>query len=472
MNTSAHNSVILGGGLTGLAAGRVLADAGCAVTICEREAVVGGLSRTIEKNGYRFDLGGHRFHTTDAAVDRFVRQLMGEELVTVPRSSKICLRGKYFDYPLRPLNAMFGLGMPVTVRIIADYAWERFRRTGRKPEARTLEEWVVENFGRTMFDVYFKEYSEKVWGIGCDRISASWVAQRIKGLSLAKAIKNALFRFSGKEIATLADRFLYPSRGIGRLAERMREEIERTGTVLTGAEISQITHDGKRIVDLRVRRQGEILTVSGDSYISSIPLTRLAGMLRPAPPSSVQKAAANLRFRDLVIVAVMVNREQITDQTWIYVPERRIPFGRIHEPTNWSREMAPAGHSLLVVEYFSFRGDAIWSLDDHALADLTIGHLATLGFLPRNEVADSMVVRVPNAYPLFELGYQEHVGVLRDFFDGFENLAVAGRSGMFSYYNMDVALRSGMDTAERIISSTRRSDSAGTIEPMLAGLCS
>jgi protoporphyrinogen oxidase len=451
VNGSTRDCIVLGGGLAGLASGMVLTNAGCPVIVYERDDVVGGLSRTIEQNGFRFDLGGHRFHTRDEPIDRFVRCLMGPELVTVHRSSKIYLRRKYFDYPLKPLNAMFGLGMTVTARIIADYAWETAKRTVRNKEAVSLKDWVVSNFGHTMFSIYFKEYSEKVWGIDCEKISAAWVEQRIRGLSLATAIKNALFKFSGRDLATLADRFLYPSLGIGRLADRLREEIEKRNSVATGADVLRLNHARFRVESICVRQRGSDRTVAGEEFISSIPLTRLIRMLNPSPPAAVREAAAKLSYRDLVIVAIMVDRERVTDQTWIYIPERSIPFGRIHEPTNWSRSMAPAGKSLLVMEYFSFRGDAIWTMSDEALTDLTVDHLVQLKFISRREVLDSRIVRVPNAYPLFEVGYRKHTDVLLDYLGRFENLHIAGRSGMFRYYNMDVALRSGMETAERIL---------------------
>lgn len=461
MNRQTNDIIILGGGLAGLSAGYTLTNAGLPVQVYEGAAVVGGLSKTIERNGFRFDLGGHRFFTNDKEIDALVRDLMGQEMVPVRRSSKIYLRDQYFDYPLRPFNAMFGLGIPTTARIIADYAWETAKRVMIKKDLVSLEDWVVSNFGRTMFTIYFKEYSEKVWGIDCSRISAAWVAQRIKGLSLAKAIKNAFFKFSGRNLATLTDSFTYPALGIGRISDRLREEIETTGAVHTGAKIVRVNHDSSRVESITVSDQDRQFTVPAEEYISTIPLTALVNMLAPAPPAPVLEAAAKLRFRDLVIVAIMVDRERVTDQTWIYIPEQKIPFGRIHEPTNWSRAMAPEGKSLLVMEYFSFKGDAVWNMRDEALADLTVDNLVRLGFVDRREVLDSMIVRVPKAYPLFEVGYDKHAEVLLDYLDGFSNLHIAGRSGMFRYYNMDVAIRSGRETAEEVI---RRSSPANAIE--------
>lgn len=469
MNGRANGIVILGGGLSGLSAGYALTNAGRRVRVYEGDPVVGGLSKTIEHNGFRFDLGGHRFFTTDQAVDKLVRELMGHEMVPVRRSSKILLRDRYFDYPLRPLNAMFGLGIPTTARILADYVWETAKRAVIKKDLVSLEDWVVSNFGRAMFTLYFKEYSEKVWGIDCSRISAAWVAQRIKGLSLAKAIKNAFFKFSGKDLATLTDSFTYPSRGIGRISDRLRDEIEKkNGVVHIGTKVVQVNHESFRVGSVTVSDQDRRYTVPAEEYISSIPLTTIVNMLSPAPPAPILEAAGSLRFRDLVIVAIMVDRERVTDQTWIYIPEQKIPFGRIHEPTNWSPAMAPEGKSLLVTEYFSFKGDAVWNMSDDALTDLTVDHLVLLGFVDRREVLDSMIVRVPNAYPLFEVGYDDHAGVLFDYLQRFSNLHIAGRSGMFRYYNMDVAIRSGMETAEKLLRRIPPANAIEQDEPVLA----
>jgi protoporphyrinogen oxidase len=443
--------VILGGGLSGLAAGCVLTRQGCRVRVFEGGQTVGGLARTVERNGFRFDLGGHRFITSDAVVDAFVRSLMGNELLSVQRSSKIYMRGRYFDYPLKPLNAIFGLGIPTTAKIIADYAWESARALVKKRPAVSLEDWIVANFGRTMFTLYFQQYSEKIWGMESGRISAEWVAQRIRGLSLMKAMKNAFFKFNGRDVPTLVDHFLYPRSGIGRIAERLREEIELRNEVNTGRTIVKIRHSGHAIDSVVVQHEaGDREEVQGAEFLSTLPLTQLVRGLDPAPPSMILNVASRLRFRDLVIVAIMLDRERATDQTWIYVPERHIPFGRIHEPTNWSRGMAPDGKTLLVTEFFSFRGDAVWEEKDEVLAETAAVHLERLGFIKRYEVIDAAVVRVANAYPLFEIGYRQLSSTLLEYLDRFRNLHIAGRSGLFLYHNMDGAIRSGIDTAERI----------------------
>ena len=445
--------IVLGGGLAGLSAGYVLTQAGRGVKLFEGDSTVGGLSKTVVKGGFRFDLGGHRFFTKDERIDKFVRDLMEGELISVSRTSKIYMRRKFFDYPLKPLNAIFGLGVPTTLRILGDYGSEKVIGLTKKTEPVSLEDWVVRNFGRTMFNVYFKDYSEKVWGIECSNISAEWVAQRIKGLSLAKAVKNAFFKFSGKDIPTLADRFLYPEQGIGRLSDRLQEEIEKRNEVFTDTRVVGINHADGRIESVAVKNHMCDAEVGGRAFLSSLPLTSLVRMLHPAPPREVLEAASRLRFRDLVVVAVMVDRERVTDQTWIYIQEREIPFGRIHEPTNWSRKMAPEGKTLVVMEFFSFEDDGIWSLDDERLVDITVENLEKLGFIGKHEVLDSAVVRVPKAYPLFDVGYRKHCEVIAGYLERFSNLHVAGRGGMFRYYNMDHAIESGINTAERMIGS-------------------
>jgi len=451
MNDPEKDILILGGGLTGLSAGKVLASVGHRVKVFESDSTVGGLSKTIEKDGFRFDLGGHRFFTRDEKIDNFVRSLMDGELLTVHRTSKIYMQNKFFDYPLRPLNAMFGLGVLTTMKIMADYGLEKLKRLMKESDTVSLEDWVVSNFGRTMFDIYFREYSEKVWGIECSKISAEWVAQRIKGLSLAKAVKNAFFKFTGKNIPTLADRFIYPELGIGRISERLKEEIERDNEVFTNTRVECINHFNGRVDSIAVKNHGQTSKIYGNEFISSMPITKLVRMLNPSPPADVLEAASKLKFRDLVVVALMIDRKRVTDQTWIYIPEQKIPFGRIHEPTNWSGKMAPEGKTIIVMEFFSFMGDQTWNSTDELLTNITIDNLVALGFINRDEVIDSAVVRAPKAYPLFEVGYETLCDGIYDYLGRFRNLHIAGRSGMFRYYNMDHAIESGIETAEAII---------------------
>ncbi len=462
-------TVVLGAGLTGLSAGSVLARTGFNVKVIEADTTVGGLSKTIHRNGFRFDLGGHRFFTIDEKLNRFVHDLMQDELITVSRSSKIFMRDKFLDYPLRPANAFFGLGISTSLSILADFSIEKCRGLFGQKNCISLEDWVIRNFGRTMFDIYFKVYSEKVWGIDCSRISAEWVDRRINGLSLAKALKNAFFRVSGKKIPTLVDEFFYPKLGIGRISDRLKDEIDVRNNVMLDTRVEAIHHDHNKICGVVVRHQGHAEVITGNQFISSLPLTQVINMLKPAPPQHILDAASRLKFRDLVVVAVMVDKKRVTDQTWIYIPEKKIPFGRIHEPTNWSEMMAPEGKTLLVIEYFSFKGDRIWRETDADLLEITVKHLEKLGFIENRDVCDSMVVRVPKAYPLFEVGYHQLCEELYAYLGQFKNLHIAGRSGMFRYYNMDHAIESGIRAAEAVINKGMASAAPTEEDAFFAG---
>ncbi|GBE43707.1 UDP-galactopyranose mutase [bacterium BMS3Bbin10] len=459
-DAGAKDVVILGAGLAGLTAGRVLTRAGADLEILEKDPQVGGLARTVDHHGFRFDLGGHRFITSDERIERLVRDVLDGEILEVARSSKILHNGRYFDYPLNFRNAFFGLGPATAVRIVLEYAGVRLKHRFSKADAVSLEDWVVSRFGRTLFSIFFKDYSEKVWGIACDRICKEWVEQRIQNLSLGKALKDAFTRSGGKSARTLARRFLYPPQGIGKIAEGLQAQIEQSNPIVTGARIVRLHRQGNRIEKVTVRSGDETREVRGQDVISSIPLTELVRLLSPKPPDRVLDAASRVRFRDLVIVAVMIDRDRVTDETWIYFPEKTTPFGRLHEPTNWSAEMAPPGKTLLVTERFCFRGDETWTARDEDLAESTVTCLSGLGLVQKNEVVGHAVIRIPNAYPLFEVGYQEFHGTICAYLEEIENLHLAGRGGLFRYYNMDHAMESGLAAAEAVISSVARAPGA------------
>ena len=455
-------TLVLGGGLAGLAAGWALTQAGRRVQVLEAGGGVGGLARTIVRDGFRFDLGGHRFLTTDARVERLVRELLGPELVMVPRASRIYLRGKWIEYPLKPRSALFGLGLRRSGAILLGYAAASVARRLRPVPLVSLEDWVVANFGRPLFELYFREYSEKLWGVGCHEISAEWMAQRVQGLSLGAAIRRALLK-RGPALPTLADRFIYPRLGIGRIAERLRDEIERSSPIATGTRVVRMRHDGRRIESVIVRRGDQEHELRSEAILSTIPLTQIIQALSPHAPVEVRTAAARMRYRDLVIVAVMLERERATDQTWIYFPGKDIPFGRLHEPTNWSAAMAPPGCTLLVTEHFCFRGDSTWSTSDAELIETTAGHLEKLGFIHRREVRDGMVLRIPAAYPLFEVGYQERSQAVCDYLERFDNLKLAGRGGLFRYYNTDQAIASGLAAAAALLGRHTETHAAAAV---------
>jgi protoporphyrinogen oxidase len=462
-------NVVLGGGLAGLAAGHRLTSSGCPTVIVEKGSRVGGLARTIHYSGFRFDLGGHRFLTDNERVMSLVSELLGEELLTVPRSSQIFMHGKFVDYPLNPVNALFGLGLSTTASIILDYGREKVRQAISKPPMISLEDWVVAQFGRRMFDLYFRDYSERVWGLDCSAISMEWVAKRIDGLSLWKAVKHALFKVNGRGCKTLTDSFVYPRLGIGQLSDRLRDYIAARNQVRTSTEVQQVYHTAGMITGVELRDDKGSSLLRGDQYFSSIPLTMLLEKMCPRPPEEVMAAVARISFRSLIVVSLMLNRQKVTDLTWLYFPGKDVPFGRIHEPTNWSPEMAPAGQTHLVTEYFCDRHDQTWDSTDEHLASTTAEHLQRLKFIDPSEVTDSCVLRVPYAYPIFNIDYRKNLQVITDWLDRFDNLQLIGRSGRYSYLNMDCAMESGIEAVERVIA---RSGASATFSEKMAAAAS
>lgn len=449
INTSS-DVVVLGAGLAGLTAAYCLTKSNHRVVAIEKNHHVGGLARTIREGDFRFDVGGHRFLTNDKQLDAFVKSLLDGDYLVVPRSSKILLNNKYFQYPLKPLNSIFGLGVGQSVKIILDYAYQKLKNNVSRQELYSLEDWVIRQFGKTMYGLYFKDYSEKVWGIDCNNIAKEWIAQRIQGLSLGEAVKSALLKKADNKYTTLVDQFIYPHLGIGAISDRLQEGIADSNEVLTQTSLVRLNHANNRIQSAVVQTNNRNRIIEAEEFVSSIPLTFLLKSLYPRVPQAISNAVAKLRFRDLVIVTIMLDQERVTDQTWIYFPDKNIPFGRIHEPTNWSAKMAPPGKTSLVAEYFCFQDDMIWSRSDGQLAELTVNQLQELNLIDKRRVLGSKVLRIPNAYPLFDVGFQKHCETIYEYLDQFENLSVTGRSGMFRYYNMDHTMASAMAVAKKI----------------------
>jgi len=446
---------ILGGGPAGLSAGKVLTDAGLNVTVFEMADDVGGLSRTHENNGFRFDLGGHRFFTKKNQLNEFLRDLLGDELIKVDRSSKIFLRGRYFNYPPTLGNAFFGFGPFRAMHIISSFLWERM-----KPErpGHTLEDAIIRDYGRALFEQFFEPYNVKVWGIPCDKVSAEWVAQRIKGLSLVKSVKSALGLDRNNKPVSLIDNFTYPDRGIGRITDKLREKIEgKAGRVFVRHRVEKIYHDGARIGAIGVRNsQNELVRFDTTDVLNSIPITELVRSFDPAPPPEVIEATRHLAFRDLMVVNISFDHPPITKETWIYIPEPHISFGRIHEPTNWSAKMSPAGKTSLAFEFWCNEGDWMWNLDDETLIRMTLDDFVKLGLAPGVEksVIGSRIVRCRKAYPMYVIGYEKPLNVIKNYLSRFLNLILMGRYGTFMYHNMDHCIETGIRAAENVLGAS------------------
>ena len=441
--------VILGAGPAGLTAAYELGKRNVASIVLERDNIVGGISRTATYKGYRFDIGGHRFFTKVTPVEDLWKEILGDDLITRRRLSRIFYNGHFFSYPLKPANALFGLGLFETTRCMLSYA--KARLFPIRPE-KSFADWVSNRFGVRLFEIFFKTYTEKVWGMPTTEIQAEWAAQRIKGLSLTTAIKNALIgeRAKSKEgvIKTLIDQFLYPRLGPGMMWERTAELVTEQGSqVLLEKLVERIRWTPGAITS--VQAGGRLF--EGTHFISSIAIRDLAEAFDPAPPDDVLEAARRLKYRDFLTVALIVRADNPFPDTWIYIHDSTVKLGRVQNFKNWSPEMIPdPDKSCLGLEYFCFEGDELWTMKDQDLIELGKTEIHKLGLVDRDLIEDGTVVRMPKAYPVYDHGYGEAVAAVREWLGQFPNLQLVGRNGMHRYNNQDHSMLTAMMAAMNI----------------------
>ena len=447
-------TIIIGAGPAGLTAANELLTLGHPAEVYEMDAVVGGISRTAQYRGYRFDIGGHRFFTKVPAVQELWEEVLGDDLLERPRLSRIYYNDKFFDYPLKPLNALRGLGPIEAGRVGLSYLWAQ---VAPHPTENNFEEWVSNRFGRRLFEVFFKTYTEKVWGMPCTEISADWAAQRIKNLDLFKAVKNSLIGSVGDRevITTLIDRFHYPRLGPGMMWERLTERLRESGTpVHLETPVQELHHRDGRIAAVTVGAAdgGGNRELPADHVISSMPLRELLLSFSPPPPAEVRQAANRLRYRDFLTVVLIVRQEDVFPDNWIYIHSPDVRVGRVQNFGSWSPEMVPdASTTSLGLEYFVQEGDDLWSSSDEALLELGARELAVLGLAPEESVVDGTVVRMPKAYPVYDDAYKEALALIRGYLSGFPNLQVIGRNGQHRYNNQDHSMLAGMLAARNVL---------------------
>jgi len=442
--------VVLGAGPAGLTAAYELAKAGVTSTVLEADDTVGGLSRTAEYKGYRFDIGGHRFFTKVTPVEELWIEILGDDLLTRPRLSRIYYNGKFFSYPLKPFNALFGLGIFETTRCVASYGWARL--FPKRPEE-DFASWISNRFGKRLFEVFFKTYTEKVWGIPCSEIQAEWAAQRIKGLSLMSALKNALIgdRSASKQdtVKTLINEFLYPRHGSGMMWEKAQELVEGMGSrVLMEQAVTRVLWSEGKIDAVEAGGQA----YSGEHFISSVAIREFIESFEPAPPENVIAAARKLKYRDFLTVALMVRGESLFPDNWIYIHEPGVKLGRLQNFKNWSPEMVPdPAMTGLGLEYFCSEGDELWSLTDAELVELGKREIVELGFTTAADITDGTVVRMKKAYPVYDRDYAPALETIREFLATLSNLQLIGRNGMHRYNNQDHSMLTAMLAARNIL---------------------
>jgi protoporphyrinogen oxidase len=442
---------VLGGGPAGLAAAYTLSKQGYSVVVVERDASVGGLAKSFVHKGFILDYGPHRFFTKLPPVLQFWNEVLGNEQVTVNRLTRIYYGNRYFSYPLKAFEALLSLGFTESIRIIASYLTAQLF-PHQAPQ--NFAEWVSTRFGRRLFEIFFEGYTEKLWGIPCTEISADWAAQRIKGLSLFSAVRSALLGNNGK-VKSLVDQFQFPRLGSGQLYERAANYLTAHGqTVLLETEVLRLHQQNDRIqsLTLRDRHTGEARIVECSGVISSIPLNHLIEQLTPTAPTSVVEMAKSLRFRNTVLVYVMVDSGQLFPDNWLYINDPTVQLGRVTNFANWSADMLPNHQQTpLCCEYWC-QFDGLWQMDDDALVAMAERDLRKIGLLREENVSSGFVIRLPRTYPIYAGNYKEALGTIQNYLQDIENLQVVGRYGAFKYNNQDHSLLMGILAAENVTS--------------------
>lgn len=443
-----NSAIIIGAGPAGLTAAYELVKHGIKPVVLEKGDKVGGISRTETYKGYLFDIGGHRFFTKVEEVQQLWHEVLGDGFIKVPRLSRIYYRGRFFNYPLSAFNTLSNLGIVESGLILLSYLKAKWRPS---PVEENFEQWVSNRFGERLYKTFFKTYTEKVWGIPCNEIQAEWAAQRIKGLSLTTAIINALF--GSNNTKTLIKEFEYPLLGPGMMWQRFKEVVEeKGGEVHLNTKVLRIEREGNKITKVIAERDNNLIQLTGENFISSMPVTALVQRFDPPPPPEVLEASRGLKYRDFLIVALVVNRKNLFPDNWIYIHSPNVKVGRIQNFKNWSAAMVPdQNKTCLGMEYFCHAGDGLWSMSDADLISLATRELDSLGLANAADVEDGTIIRQPKAYPVYDQDYRKHLQVIQDYLAKFENLQTVGRNGMHRYNNQDHSMLTALLATKNIM---------------------
>jgi protoporphyrinogen oxidase len=446
--------IIIGAGPAGLTAAYKLCKKGVKSIVLEKDCVVGGISRTVNYKGYLFDIGGHRFFTKVKAVDNMWREVLGNvRFLRRSRLSRIYYNKKFFNYPLKATNALFGLGIVNSFLMLGSYV--KAQMFPIKSE-KSFEDWICNRFGSRLYTTFFKTYTEKVWGIPCNEISADWAAQRIKGLSLISTIKNAILSTAtdkGEIIKTLIDSFDYPEKGPGQMWEMVAANIQTRGSELKmESGVEKILWETGKVTALEAGSGNRREMICGTDFISSMPMQELIRKMDPAPPVKIRRAADQLSYRDFLTVSLIVNKADLFQDNWVYIHDSSVKVGRIQNFKNWSPQMVPdQNKTCLGLEYFCFEGDGLWTMEDEELVKLATNELGILGLVDPKDVEDGAVVRMPKAYPVYDSHYLDAIKTMREFLDGLSNLHLVGRNGMHKYNNQDHSMLTAMLAVKNIL---------------------
>ena len=436
---------VIGAGPAGMSAAYCLARAGVHVEVFEAGPEVGGLARTIELWNQKVDIGPHRFFSSERKINELWLEVVGRDYEMVNRLTRIYYRKRFFYYPLKPFNALRNLGPLQAIACLLSYVWERLHPT--KPDG-TFENWVRSRFGNRLFQIFFKTYSEKLWGLSCRQLDSDFAAQRIKKLSLYEAIKNAFFGNRKSQHKTLVDQFAYPNEGSGMVYRRMAAfVVQRGGSVNLRTPVKRVLSRDQTAYGIELEN-GSVRDF--DHVVSSMPLSLMVARLSEAP-EAVRESASTLKFRNTILIYLNVQSVDLFPDQWLYIHSDDLRTGRITNFRNWIPSLyANEQSSILALEYWCYEEEMLWKQDDDELVKMATQEIRRTGLIGKAAVSDGFVHRISRSYPVYHIGYREKLKPIEDYLRSVRNLSVIGRYGSFKYNNQDHSLLMGMLAAENI----------------------
>lgn len=451
METIKKKIVILGAGLAGLAAGWKLSEAGFEVVVIDKKNHNGGLSGTVEHNGYLFDYGGHRFITNSQEIVEEIKQLMGADFWTNTRKTQYYLWHKYLNYPLELKDMVLKVNPLVSAKAMIDYLWTALKNKIKPLPEDSFEDWVVKRFGRTLYHIFFGQYTEKVWGIPPSTMDKDWASQRISLLNLWDVFKKLIIK-PKNEPRTYTSTYYYCTKGIGQIANKMADVIEKNGgKVLLNSTIGTINHDDKNITSVQFFQDGQTQTISGDWILSTMPINHFVDQLAPSAPQNVKEAVSKLKFRAIIFLNILIDEELVTKNDALYIPEPKYFFFRIEQFKLWSDKMAPSGKTSLSLEISCFEDDDVWQMSDKQLYEKCLEGLKEMKLITdEKKIIEYFTAREGIVYPVFDIGYKEKIATVRDYMNKFENLIYYGRQGNFQYIHMHHVIDMGIRASKFI----------------------
>lgn len=452
---------VVGAGPAGLACAYELIgknDANLSVVLFDKNTQVGGLARTYKFKNFYFDVGPHRFYTKNKEVLTLWKKILKKEFIKIHRLTRILYNNKFFMYPIQPIDIISKLGIKDLAHSFISFIYARTFLVGKKVVS--FEDWIVKNFGKKLYSIFFKTYTEKVWGIACKKISAEWAAQRIKNLNFTEVVKTAFFGQRARKAKSLIDWFYYPTKGAGYLYQKMARKIkQKSGVIKLNSLVGSINHSRGKVLSIEYTELDKKQKFETDFLFSSMPLTHFVLALNPRPRHAIVDAAKKLYYRDHITVNLLIKGSSLFPDNWIYVHSRELKMSRLTNYNNfYVKTKKKLKNTALSVEYFAFQGDDIWKKTDEQLIILAENELARTGLVKPGMVIDGFVVRETESYPVYYVGHKKYFDTLKEYSDSFENLQLIGRGGMYKYNNMDHSIYTGMLAARNFFAQKKKHD--------------